>query len=140
MRWVELLQESTSETLFHKNDGKIASFSDLPQGAKNALMAYFEYEEEPLDERFGYTLIPIKELVAACWNAPDNDDMRDYFPDWDTYHHSYWKGERDADYQNHLAEMWPVILDDREGILDGWHRLHWYYRNQVDEVPAILLV
>jgi hypothetical protein len=79
------------------------------------------------------------DMKAKCWNAPDND-MRDDHPDWDTYHADYWAGEDPADYAEHLAQMWPVILCEREGITDGWHRLHWYLRNGIETIPTIDLV
>ena len=80
--------------------------------------------------------MPAAEIAARCWNAPDND-MRNAYPDWDAYHTSYCACEDPADYVDHLVEMWPVVLCDREGIADGWHRLHWYLRNDVAVIPTI---
>ena len=79
------------------------------------------------------------DMVARCWNAPDND-MRGAYPDWDAYHAGYCANEDPARYANHLAQMWPVILCDREGIIDGWHRLHWYLRNGMAMIPTIEFV
>lgn len=86
--------------------------------------------------RFIVGEMPAAEMVARCWNAPDNE-MRNAYHDWDAYHASYCACEDPADYVNHLTEMWPVILCDREGIADGWHRLHWYLHNGVAMIPTI---
>lgn len=134
--------EGESEDLFSRYGGKVMKFAQLPESAKKAIDHLNEDGHRPdnADELlFGYVMIPMKVLVKACWEAPDNC-MRDDYADWDEYHNSYWSAERDSDYANHLNEMWPVFLDDGEGIWDGWHRLHWYYRNGVKQVPAILFV
>ena len=118
-------------------------FDLLPQPARRSVHHYMTvdgcrpgYAEELL---FIAREIPASELKARCWDAPDND-MRDDHLDWDAYHESYWKGEDPVEYAGHLAGMWPVILCEREGIADGWHRLHWYLRNGVEMIPTIDLV
>ncbi len=142
MRWQELM-EGSSENLFRQYGGKIMEFSELPISAQKAIDNYmnvdgdddFEYANALL---FGYVMIPTEELIKVCWNAPDNE-MRDDYKDWQEYHTAYWKHEDESNYVNHLTEMRPVILNDGEGVEDGWHRLHWYYRNGVKQIPAVLI-
>lgn len=116
------------------------TFDLLPLSAQRAVHHYMMVDgcrpDYAKDLRFIVGEISATEIKAKCWNAPDND-MRDNYPDWDAYHADYWAGEDPADYAGHLAQMWPVILCEREGITDGWHRLHWYLRNDVDLIPTI---
>ncbi len=120
------------------------SYADLPDAARAAVAQYVsadcETPEEVLaaveDVSFTPGLISARDLVEMCWRAPDNM-MRHDFPDWTAYHDWYWATENDADYRDHLTEMWPVILCDNEGILDGWHRFHWYLRQGVDMIPTL---
>jgi hypothetical protein len=116
------------------------TFDLLPPSARRAVHRYMMVDGHRPDFaqelRFVVGEISAADMVARCWNAPDND-MRDAYPDWDAYHASYCASEDPADYVDHLAEMWPVILCDREGIVDGWHRLHWYLRNGVTVIPTI---
>lgn len=139
MRWSELM-EGQSEDLFNRYGGKVMHFRDLPDSARKSLEHNSSYDgwEIDTDTLFGYVLLPIEVLQHACLTAPDNEFPEEW--DWDEYHADYWQSENEAHYANHLKEMWPVILDDGEGILDGWHRLHWYSRNGVKQVPAILFV
>ena len=116
------------------------AFELLPLSAQRAVHQYMMVDgcrpgfAEEL--RFIVGRMSAADMVSRCWNAPDND-MRDAYPDWDAYHASYCACEDPAGYVDHLAEMWPVILCDREGITDGWHRLHWYLRNGMAVIPTI---
>lgn len=119
------------------------AFDLLPTSARRAVHRYMMVDGDRPDFarelRFIVGEMPAAEMKERCWNAPDND-MRDAHPNWHAYHASYCAGEDPADYANHLVEMWPVILCDREGIVDGWHRLHWYLRNGVATIPTIDIV
>ena len=123
------------------------SYADLPASARAAVAAYMaadcETDQDVLKATEGVVFelehMPARDLVDACWHAPDNT-MCDEFPDWNAYHEWYWKAENDADYKDHLIEMWPVILCDGEGILDGWHRFHWYLRKGVAEIPTLRMI
>lgn len=137
----ENITEGMSDDLFRRYGGKMMEFNALPAPAQKAVHHYMtvdgdrpEYADELV---FGYAMIPIEALIKVCMQAPYND--LDSYDTWDDYHSDYWSSEDDRDYANHLKELWPVILDDEEGINDGWHRLHWYYRNGVKQVPAILI-
>jgi hypothetical protein len=135
-----ILFEATAQSLFRQYGGKVFTFDQLPDSAQKSLHNYlgdYNDEAEYTKESYGYVMIPAKVLAKFCWDAPDND-MRDNFPSWNKYAKDYWEGEDDASYAGHLVEMWPVILNDGEGILDGWHRMHWYLRNGVEAIPAIL--
>lgn len=116
------------------------AFDLLPQSARRAVHQYMMVDgDRPgfADELlFIVGEMSAVDMISRCWNAPDND-MRYDHPDWETYHASYCAGEDPVGYADHLAEMWPVILCDREGIVDGWHRLHWYLRNGVAVIPTI---
>lgn len=147
MRWQEIM-EGSSDDLFHQYGGKFMKFDELPLSAQTSLLnlwsEHFDLEDAEFiasyqSGTYGYVMIPTDELIKVCWNAPDNE-MRDDYKDWQEYHDTYWKREDDSNYANHLTEMRPVLLDDSEGILDGWHRLHWYYRNGVVQIPAVLIL
>lgn len=120
------------------------SYADLPASARAALAAYMaadcETTEDVLetvgDAAFELSPMPAQNLIDACWRARGNT-MRDDFPDWAAYHEWYWRTENDEDYRDHMVDMWPVILCDGEGILDGWHRFHWYLRQGVSEIPTL---
>ena len=116
------------------------AFHLLPLPARRAVHQYMMVDgdrPEFADElRFIAGEMSAAEMAVKCWNAPDND-MREDYPDWDAYHTAYCACEDPAGYAEHLAEMWPVILCEREGIADGWHRLHWYLRNGVEMIPTI---
>lgn len=116
------------------------SFYDLPPSARRAVHHYMMVDGDRPDYAEGLMFIfgemSADEMISRCWNAPDNDMPREH-PDWETYHAHYCAGEDPKDYIHHLAEMWPVVLCDREGIVDGWHRLHWYLRNGVTTIPTI---
>lgn len=140
MRWYELM-EGRSDDLFNRYGGKVMKFAQLPASAQKSLEHNSSFDGWDIDTEnslFGYVILPIEVLQHACLTAPDNEFPEEW--DWDEYHADYWQSENEAHYANHLNEMWPVILDDGEGILDGWHRLHWYSRNGVKQVPAILFV
>ncbi len=131
---------SEYQALMDRHGGDPVPFHALQLSARDALTRYMTFDgDRPgfADElAFVYMLVPAEEMKRLCWNAPIND-MRTEHPDWDAYHECYWKTEDDANYRGHLAGMWPVILCDDEGVQDGWHRLHWYLRNGVTEIPAI---
>ena len=116
------------------------AFSLLPLSAQRTIYHYMMVDGCRPDFakrlRFIVGEMSAAEIKNRCWNAPDND-MRDDYPDWDAYHADYFANRDPADYADHLTEMWPVILCEREGITDGWHRLHWYLRNGVNLIPTI---
>lgn len=122
----------------------IRSYADLPASARSAVDQYLSTDcETPEDilaavEGVSFTLglISAQDLVEMCWQARDNT-MRADFPNWSMYHEWYWKTENDADYRDHITQMWPVILCENEGILDGWHRFHWYLRQKVGMIPTL---
>jgi hypothetical protein len=118
-------------------------FDLLPTSARRAVTRYMTVDGDrpgfAEELRFIVGEMSAADMIARCWNAPDNE-MRDDHPDWEAYHAWYCEGEDAVDYVDHLAEMWPVILCDREGVADGWHRLHWYLRNGVAAIPTVDLV
>ena len=117
-----------------------AAYGLLPKPYQHAVHQYMmvdgyrpDFAEELL---FVVGEMSATDIKTKCWNAPDND-MRENYPDWDSYHADYCSGLNPDDYIDHLSRMWPVILCEREGITDGWHRLHWYLRNGVSMIPTI---
>ena len=147
--WIDLCEEKVetaivegvTEKLFRKYGGTMMPFDELPVSAQSAIRHYMTVDGDNHEydkSNYGFVMIPAKALIRVCWNATDNN-MQNEYENWDEYHGSYWDGESDTDYADHLQQMWPVILYDGEGILDGWHRFHWYLRNDVKKIPAILL-
>jgi len=118
-------------------------FESLPPSVQRAVHHYMIEDGDRHDFarelRFIVGEMTAADMKSRCWNAPDND-MREDYPDWDSYHADYCASQNPIDYIDHLAEMWPVILCEREGISDGWHRLHWYLRNGLETIPTIDLV
>jgi len=132
--------EGEFQALIDRHGGEIGPFQTLPASARRALSHYMTVDGDNADFAknllFRYMLIPAEDLKRLCWNAPMNE-MRHEFADWESYHEDYWSIEDDAHYRTHLANMWPVILSEDEGVGDGWHRLHWYLRKGVTEIPAV---
>ena len=148
-----------NKVLIKKYGGQVMPFQSLPIPAQLAIAHYMAIDGEAWEvpagyrhnpknfkdllpwfrgkygaKKYGYVEIPTEELTAAVMK----DEMSYQFPDFDSYHRWYIK--LPGGIQNHpKKDRWPVVLSgqDDETLQDGWHRLHTYYRQGADVIPAV---
>lgn len=122
-------------------DGEAWKF---PEGTENWSVAKVKKELPGLlpyfrgkygKKRFGYVEIPTEALVAEVMK---DEEAGARFPDFDQYHE--WYIRMPGGIPNHPKKnRWPVILSsfEEETLQDGWHRLHTYYSQGADVIPAV---
>jgi hypothetical protein len=98
----------------------------------NVLFTYFDIV---WSER-AYTTydMPTEELTLFLMSQ--DCDFASEFSSFHEYHLSYL--DKNTPYHTAVSR-WPCIASDpEEGILDGWHRLHSYYRSGHSTIPLIV--
>lgn len=140
-----------------KEKGIEYRFYDLPMPAKNSLIQYMVYEgsgwgvpchiitdmvhedvinwcDENIEKTFFFYNMPTEE-IATFFRESDIGFMDD-FKSFQAYHEEYVSFGDVLTYSN--EERWPSIAGcNEEGILDGWHRMHSYYRNNHQTIPLL---
>lgn len=107
---------------------------------------------------FGYAAVPFQSIITALQQAKPHftaDNVRLFgHEDFATYHAHYMAkvpyavtvpGKHGRMVTLHRgqppggSEVWPIFLDGVNGevLQDGWHRLHQYYAQGLQSVPAI---
>lgn len=151
--------------LFHdeiEEKGAKTAFKDLPLEAQKSLIFYMAVDGDAWADTIGdnpvetdadwekaitdatkaygdkiYTLyeMPVETFKDLIMQTPS--DFAGWFDTFDDYHAWYIDGEK---IPNHSEEnRWPALAwDDREGIVDGWHRTHGYVRSGHKTLPFIL--
>lgn len=131
MSWLEELD----------SQGRVIAYDDLPHEYKKALLTpNTPYSDEdakyPIDDTKWFVgTMPISQLIGILMNVEDM--MEDWGGDWDAYHDWYMdKFAHEIKYEG-VGEEWPIILDNKYIIDDGWHRLHRYYDEGLELIPII---
>ncbi len=148
-----------NKALVRKYGGKVMPFQSLPLPAQLAAAHYMAIDGEawevPPDfdrkkdfksllpwfrgkygtKKFGYVEIPTEVLTAEVMK---DDEEVGRFKDFDEYHR--WYIGLPGGIPNHpKKDRWPVILSsfEEETLQDGWHRLHTYYHQGAEMIPAL---
>lgn len=149
-----------NKVLIKKYGGKVMPFQSLPLPAQFAIAHYMAIDGEAWEvpddyvhnqknfkallpwfrgehgtKKFGYVEIPTEALTAEVMK---DEEMNGRFPDFDDYHE--WYIGLPGGIPNHSKrDRWPVILSSTndETLQDGWHRLHTYYHQGADIIPAV---
>ncbi len=146
-----------------ENKGKQQEFKELPREAQKSLIYYMgrdgdawaaATENNPLETEADWD----KAIKLACklygednfilYDMPRDDfaslimqmpnDMAGYHDSFKEYHEWYIDG---GDIPNYSKDnRWPAIVEDgeAEGIIDGWHRTHSYFKDGHETIPLIL--
>jgi hypothetical protein len=90
-------------------------------------------------KRFGYVRIPMEALQESILKDPWLvSDVRAFgsYEEYDEWLHGQ-PGFRTT--KQPTTNRWPVILSstDDETLQDGWHRLHAYYHQGAEMIPAL---
>lgn len=150
-----------------KEKGKNYLFPELPVEAKKALIHYYCLEMESTHEeweelnnlgynedngidwnmlflvfdkawsRYNYTLyeMPTEDLVTYLMEM-DDSFIKEEHESFEAYHKWYVEPSLP---RYGKTERWPSIaISDDEGIWDGWHRFHSYYREGHETMPLIV--
>lgn len=153
--------------LFHdeiEQKGKLLKFSQLPIEAKKSIIQYMCVEGDnddwsPLigddileddidweraisavtakhgDREYTYYEMPRETFAELIMQMPS--DFAGWYDTFEEYHQWYAGG---GDMPEHGSEKrWPALAwDDDEGLVDGWHRTHAYYKAGHKTLPFIL--
>lgn len=144
------------ESMIRRHGGKMMAFAKLPLEGQLAMAHYMAIDGEAWEipgdwnnrdiyprnlskmlpyfrrehgnEKFGYVVIPMSDLVASIEQDPG---VEGDFKNW------YTKGTIGV--QHSSSKVWPIILE-REGpetIQDGSHRFARYYDLGIKNIPAL---
>lgn len=125
---------SIANILFNKYKGVELSYEELPECAVMAVKTYLIRECGNYiypDEKFGFVNIPLYELKEAIEKA--------FKEKWSTFekYHKWYMSFGDIIYHD---IVWAIIInDDKEIILDGWHRFHSYVELNLEVIPVVYL-
>ena len=115
---------------------RLVRYEELPVEYQQAVSVYFDPEEVGIPEHwvFGTATLPMDKLTQSVLTNPDM--VEGGFTTFDEYHNWYVRREMPSH-----SDVWPVVLDTvgDETLEDGWHRLHDYYRQGLQEVPVVWL-
>jgi hypothetical protein len=147
-----------NKVLVKKYGGQVMSFQSLSLPAQLSIAHYMaidgeawevpaDYARKPFKallpwfrgkygaKKFGYVEIPTEVLTAEVMK--DNEEVS-RFKDFEEYHR--WYAGLPGGIPNHpKKDRWPVILSsfEDETLQDGWHRLHTYYHQGAETIPAV---
>lgn len=113
-------------------------FKNLPRTAQKAIIEWYsegDVEVNP-DKLWGYGEVPFKDVQEFIIDSLNRHEGLEY-KSFAEYHDDYVSGG----YIPTHNEVWPVILtvydSNMELVLDGFHRLHSYYRNNLKTIPVL---
>ncbi len=83
-----------------------------------------------------YTFAEVPTQLLTDCIANEHEEISEDYDSWKEYHEYYLNG---GDIPNHSSEnRWPCIFrGGEELIVDGWHRLHCYVRDNHQTIPLV---
>lgn len=123
---------------FLRNHTDKYMFKNLPPTAQKAIIEWYSEGDTEVnsDDLWEYGIVPFDELQEFIIDSLNRHEGTDY-KSFDEYHDDYSKG---GGIPRH-NEIWPVIItvydSNMELVLDGFHRLHSYYRDNLKAIPVL---
>lgn len=88
-----------------------------------------DYSREKGNIKFRYGFVPTNLIIDKITPAILNFGY-DSFDEW----HKAYQSTNEA---SHGDSLFPIIVDDEEYIVDGWHRFNFYLSKNYNTIPVI---